>query len=401
MSHNPLNYDRRVFLSKAASGIATLGMFDVSSKFLSYDRTEGKKIIHRQLGQTDIQVPVVSMGVNTTQPPVVKTAFGTGVRLFSTAHTYQNGLCEQAIGDAIQDLRVRDRVIVATKIPTGLRRDGTWEKDIKGSFLGRLSKSLERLQSDYLDILYLYNIRKVEEIGKPELLDMLTELKQRKQVRYVGFTAHANHGELLKACVEMGFYDVIALSFNYTMSEDLALAEALEKTAAKGIGLVAMKTQCGGTWGTDGYRKPKEQPKNQTAMLKWVLRHDFISTAIPAMESHEHVKEDFSVVYDLGFTPEERRFLDDENTKYNSGFCQQCGKCAGFCPHAVDIPILMRAHMYAFQYHNNDLASLAQKEMEAGNSISQCVLCGECKAVCFHAVPIAQNIEDLKKLNWT
>jgi predicted aldo/keto reductase-like oxidoreductase len=394
-------YNRRAFLSRSLSGMASLGFAGLTSKALSLKKPADKKIIHRQLGKTEIKIPVVSMGVYTTDPALIKAAFDAGVRYFSTAHYYQRGLCEKAIGDAIQDLGVRRDVIIATKIYSGMQRDGTWQENIKEPFLEQLSKSMDRLQTDYLDLLYLYNIRSTDEMGRPELLETLTELKQQKKVRYVGFTTHANHEEILEKALELDFYNTAAVAFNYTMSQNKALIQACEKAAQKGLGLVAMKTQCGSAWGVDGYRKPAEQLKNQTALLKWTLNHDFISTAIPAMEEFEHVEEDFSVAYDLDYTDEEKRFLEGENVRYTATFCQQCQKCVATCPKDVDIPTLMRTHMYAYQYLNLDLVNLAQKEIEASKGISACRSCEECKAVCLNSVPISKNISELKKLNWS
>ena len=399
MSHNRHRYNRRAFLFKSLSGVAFLGLVGMSPKVLSLKDLVGKKIIHRPLGKTGINVPIVSNG-GSLSLEIIKASYEIGMRHFVAAHLYEGGLNEKRFGNAIKDLGVRKHIILATMIPSGRNyRSGTWEKNIKELFLERFSLSMKRLQTDYLDILYLYNVRSAEDIGKPELLESLAELKQQKKTRFVGFSTHTNHLELLNKAIELNFYDAIIVAFNFTMSGNTELIKALENAAQKGIGVVAMKTQCGSAWGVDGYRKPAEQPKNQTAMLKWVLHHNFISTVIPSFNTFDHMNEDFSVAYDLGYTAEERRFLDDENIRYRMGFCQQCQKCVDTCPNGVDIPTLMRTHMYAYQYQNMDLVYLAQKEMDASKGLSHCRNCEECKAVCFNSVPISQNISALKKLN--
>jgi len=400
MSRKNHRYNRRAFLSRSLSGMASLGLVSLTPKTLSSKKPADKKIIHRHLGKTGIKVPVVSMGVYTRNPALIKAAFEAGVRYFSTAHYYGRGLCEKAIGDAVLELSVRKDVIIATKIHSGRNLDGTWPKNIKEQFLEQFSLSMERLQANYLDILYLYNIRSTDEIERPELMQTLTELKQQKKARFIGFTTHTNPVEILDKASELSFYDAAAVAFNYTMAENRSLIQAFEKAALKGMGLVAFKTQCGNAWGVDGYRKPAEQSKSHTAMLKWVLNHDFISTAIPAMEAFEHLRQDFSVAFDLYYNNEEKQFLEGENVRYKTSFCQQCQKCVETCPKGVDIPTLMRIHMYAYQYRNMDLVHLAQKELEESKGISQCRSCGECKAVCFNSVPIAKNLLALKKLNW-
>lgn len=397
MSHNRHRYNRRAFLSKSLSRVASLGLVGMSPKILSLKDSVGKKIIHRQLGKTGIKLPVVSMGVNATDAALVKAAFKTGVRHFSTVRRYQGGLCEKAIGDAVRDLDVRDQVVIATKIQTYTRSEYPYDL-----FLAQFLHSLERLQTDYVDMLYLYNINSVEQILNPQLQEALALLKKQKKVRFVGFSTHSGKKiELLNKAAEMGFYDVIVVSFNYTMVYDQPLIKAMENAHQKGIGLVAMKTQCGGAWGlADGYRTPKQQPKNQTAMLKWVLRHEFITTAIPCLTAFDHITEDFSVAFDLEYTPEEKRFFEDENVRYSLGFCQQCEKCVETCPAGVDIPTLMRMHMYAHQYHNTDLVLLALHDMDPKKGLSHCRNCNKCRATCFHSVPISKNIAALKKLHF-
>lgn len=380
--------------------MASLGLVGLMPRTSPLDKSTAGKIIHRHLGKTRIEVPVISMGVYTRDPALIKAAFEAGIRYFSTAHYYGRGLCEKAIGDAITDLSARSDVIIGTKIRSGKDLDGNWPKNIKERFLQQFSLSLERLRTDYLDILYLYNIRNADEIEKEELLETLTELKQQKKVRFVGFTTHTNHVEILDKASEMNFFDAAVVAFNYTMAENRSLIRSFERAASKGLGLVAMKTQCGSAWGVDGYRKPPEQLKNHTAMLKWVLNHDFITTAIPAIEAFEHLSEDFSVAFNLEYDDEEKKFLDGENVRHKMAFCQQCRGCVQACPKGVDIPTLMRIHMYAYQYRNMDLVHLAQKEMDEKKGISMCTNCEKCQAICSHSVPIAKNIAALKKINW-
>lgn len=403
--HNHLNhlnhlnlYNRRTFLSRSLSGLASLGLLGMSPT-LSQNNPGERKIIYRPLGSTGIRLPIVSHG-GSQNPAIIKASYDIGMRHFMAAHLYEGGLNEKRLGETLKENGFREDIILATMIPTGRNYQGTWAANIKEQFLQRFSTSMERLKTDYLDILYLYNIRSAEEITNPVLLAVLTELKQQKKVRYVGFSTHTHHQELLEKAIELGFYDAIIVSFNYTMSDNTGLLKALEKAAQKGIGLVAMKTQCGSSWGIDGYRKPLQQPKNQTAMLKWVLRHDFITTAIPSFQTFEHMEEDFSPSYDLEYTAEEKRFLDDENIRISMGFCQQCQKCLPTCPHGVDIPTLMRIHMYAFQYQDIDRVNLTQKECQETKSISLCQQCKNCKALCSNSVPIAQRISSLKELNW-
>lgn len=396
-------FNRRSFLSKSFTGLASLGLAGLSPRILSSSTpgneiTGNKRIITRQLGKTPLRFPIVSNG-GTRHPAIIRASYEAGMRYFVSAHRYEGGLNEKRLGDTVHNLGIRKNIHMCTLIPTGRSYQGKWAENVKEQFLQKFEISMKRLRTDYLDVLFLYNVRTPGELEKPGLLEALTQLKKQGRIGYTGFTTHTNHVELLNKAVELDFYDAATVSFNYTMADNTETIKAMEKAAAKGLGLIAMKTQCGSIWGVDGYRKPKDQPKNQTAMLKWVLRHDFITTAIPSFQTFEHMEEDFSVAHGIQYTKEEKRFLDDENVRHQIAFCRQCGKCVPTCPKGVDIPALMRIHMYAYGYGDMDMVHLAKEENQGNRHLFKCRACSQCKAVCAHSVPVAGNVSSLKLLN--
>jgi succinate dehydrogenase/fumarate reductase-like Fe-S protein len=76
-------------------------------------------------------------------------------------------------------------------------------------------------------------------------------------------------------------------------------------------------------------------------------------------------------------------------------FCQQCGQCQTDCPYGVEIPTLMRSHMYAVQYANLDMARSTLACLDTGKGLASCTSCGACKAVCRNDVNIGGNISRL------
>ena len=109
---------------------------------------------------------------------------------FDTAHIYAAGESEQLLGDFLAKRGIRDRVFVGTKIGFPDREDH-WRSRLSFSELeGDLNLSLERLQMDFVDLLWLHRddeSRPVEEI----LLD-LNRLAKKGGFRAIGasnFTA--------------------------------------------------------------------------------------------------------------------------------------------------------------------------------------------------------------------
>jgi predicted aldo/keto reductase-like oxidoreductase len=403
---------RRAFLSQGLAGLASFGLAGSSVKNLFGLRQEGSLsrpaggIITRPLGKTGERLPVVSMGVmNSNNPDLVRAAYERGVRHFDTAATYMRGRNEEMVGKVIKELGARDEVLIATKIPP-LPSDSLSDTKVgeaKAYCLDSLDRSLKRLQTDYVDMLYLHDVQDVSYLQNAGIRSALETARSQKKARWIGFSTHLNMAALLEEAVRGGCCDAVLTAYNYSMSENAALLRAMEKAAGAGIILVAMKTQCKQPWYLDefqpGARKFYEGQIKHTALLKWVLRHECVATAVPGFQNFQELDEDFSVVRDLGYSPEEKKFLEDHNVKLAMrAVCQQCSSCLSTCPERVDVPRLVRAHMYAASYPNIAQARATLEEIPRARGLERCMACGECKARCVNTVNLAARIAELKAL---
>jgi predicted aldo/keto reductase-like oxidoreductase len=220
--------------------------------------------------------------------------------------------------------------------------------------------------------------------------EALRKMKKLKKARYVGVSHHAGQAEVLDTAVKEGVYDTATVSFNFTMAQDTALLNAIKNAAKAGLGVIAMKSQATGRGQAAGV--------NQTAALKWVLRNPEITTAIPGYTNFDHMKADFSVASGLDYTDVEKKFLSEKNLQASVQFCQQCEICRPACPKGVDIPTLMRTHMYAAKYGNFVHARATLDEIAANVGLKNCADCADCNAKCANYVGIADNIRDLKAM---
>jgi predicted aldo/keto reductase-like oxidoreductase len=218
----------------------------------------------------------------------------------------------------------------------------------------------------------------------------MSEAMRQGRARFIGFSAHGGQAEILNDAARSQFYDVVLAAFNFTHAGDTAILGAIRNASAKGIGIIAMKTQA------SGRRFTGSGTVSQTAALKWVLNHPEVTTAVPGYTNFEHMKEDFSVAYSLDYREEEKRFLGDKNIRAEVQYCRQCGKCLKTCPNGVDIPTLMRCHMYAASYGNFYQARAALDEIEESRHLRRCGSCSRCSARCSESIDIAMNIEDLR-----
>jgi predicted aldo/keto reductase-like oxidoreductase len=176
----------------------------------------------------------------------------------------------------------------------------------------------------------------------------------------------------------------------------------MKKAAAAGIGLVAMKTQCRQAWSKESGAAGPEYHEGavwHAALLKWALRLEYVATAIPGYTTFQQLETDWPVAFNLDYTPEETKFLASPGVQLAlGGVCRQCGGCVGSCPQGVDVPALVRAHMYAADYGNFMEMRRALDEIPEGHGLQACDGCSQCTASCVRGVQIARRLGELQAI---
>ncbi len=397
---------RRGFISTTLTGAVSMGVLGCGSsekgaeekEKLSGEKKKGR-VITRKLGSTGMEMPIVGMGVmNSDNPEVVRAAYQNGIRHFDTAAVYQGGNNERMVGNVIKELGVRNEVTVGTKIyHSRMRKEDHTAAEVRKSILSQMDESLERLQMDHVDIVYLHAVQSEEEITNEAIHDAMEELKKSGRTRSIGVSTHRSMQQVLNAVASSGLYDVVLTVYNFTLGDYAQLIEAIDKAHAAGVGIIAMKTQAG------SHRHSKIEISDQfksstvaTAALKWVLRNEKITAAIPGFTTFEHMEEDFSVATSLEYTRQEKKLLNECDVKYTMGFCRQCDLCLDTCRRQVDIPELMRVHMYSTRYSNFHRARVTLDTISPERGLINCSECESCSAFCPHQVNIAGAIDELK-----
>jgi len=116
---------------------------------------------------------------------IMERALATGINFFDTADIYSNGESERLLGQSLRNLGVRrSDVVVATK---AFGRTGPAANDAgasRGHIMDAVEQSLERLQTDHIDLYQIHGNDSVT--GIEETLRALDDLVSRGLVRYVG-----------------------------------------------------------------------------------------------------------------------------------------------------------------------------------------------------------------------
>jgi len=132
------------------------------------------------------------------------------------------------------------------------------------------------------------------------------------------------------------------------------------------------------------------------ACLKWVLANESVTSCIPGYQSFDHLNQYISVASNLPPDKDEAKFLSDNSITLGMGFCRQCRKCLASCPGDVEIPDLMRIHMYTKQYADFQLARQTLDDIPSDKNLSVCSSCDTSVAGCVNSVDIPAKIAELK-----
>jgi predicted aldo/keto reductase-like oxidoreductase len=386
------SFNRRVFLKTGITGAA--GIVALSPSLVSaVSSGRQQDILYRTLGNTGMKVPVISFGVmRADNPNLCKAAYEKGIKLFDTANGYQNGNNETMLGNLFKDYP-RKSFFLATKVkPIGTDKDGKpTDKTTVEDFLTKFNTSLTRLKLDYVDILYVHDIRHPEMLEYKPIIKAVEKLKKEGKVKFIGFSTHINEPIVIDAAASLKTFDVILTSYNFKQTYINELNSAVKKANAAGIGIVAMKTMAGGGF----LDKEKTKPINSTAALKWVLSNPDIHTTIPGMTDFDQLDLNVKLLSDLTITEQEKKDLVIASSEKGL-YCTGCTKCLASCPKNLPVPDLMRAYMYAYGYSNPSMAYALLGELGTGDN--PCKECSSCKVNCTKNFNIKDKIADISRL---
>jgi aryl-alcohol dehydrogenase-like predicted oxidoreductase len=233
---------RRDFL-RAASAAAVL-----SPSLLRGESDKlGRLMPMRTLGATGEKVTAFGLGGHHVgvakdekiAEALIERAIERGVRFFDNAASYQNGLAETFFGKFLSP-KYREHVFITTKT-TKSTADGARKE---------LDDSLRRLKTDYLDLWQIHSLKSVEDVDqriKNGVVDLFLEMREKKKVRYIGFTGHTSqeaHCHFIDWCASKGYrMDTCLMPVNLVDPHyDSFLVHVEPKLREHKIALLAMKT---------------------------------------------------------------------------------------------------------------------------------------------------------------
>ena len=432
--------NRRHFIAKASTGIIGAGAGTSLLKNLGAagnDRpgkdADFKIKEYRTLGRTGFRVSDIGCGpINLSNDHVLKAILDAGVNYIDTADYYRSGNNEKMIGRVLRDFD-RETIFVNTKISVA-------GNDAVEDVVSKVRKSLERLDTDYLDGVMLWNVSSVAEVGNSAFHQAIKQLKSEGRVKYCGVSSHGANwngetkdsmSQVIGAAVEDGRFDMVLFVYNY-LQKDVG-EDILRACAQKNIGTTLMKTDPFGgnvlrvleavknhdpdsipeylakTYSKiiDNQAKAGsfmeenriyDEGAKREAAIGFVLNHPAVHSVLISFRTFHDI-QNYVGLSGKRLSAGNNSFIKSVREYYSHLYCRHaCGLCESKCPHAVPVNTIMRYNHY-FMAQGLEKSSMEKYDNLPGNKADLCQSCeGYCERECPYGVSI-QALLSIAHLN--
>lgn len=310
------------------------------------------KVAKRKLGKTGLEVPMLSLGgmfdIITNQIVLIK-AIEWGVTYWDTAHVYNGGKSESGIGSFLKKKpEMREKLFLVSKASRARSIDQIEE---------RIALSLERLNTNYIDLYYGVHGLKDPEQLTDDLRTWSLDAKKRGIIKHFGFSTHSNTADCMLAAAKTDYIDAIMTSYNFRHLNDSKMQDAISACHEKGIAVIAMKTQAGGAKPeTDEEKKLTDHFLKRgftlgQAKLKAVWADERISAICSQMPSIRQLVENVAAALDkTKLTKDDLHIFGEYAAATCGGYC---AGCESICSTAVaDMPYTRDVMRYMMYHHH-------------------------------------------------
>jgi predicted aldo/keto reductase-like oxidoreductase len=284
------NISRRDFIRISSASTAALALNPGIVSAFDTEQYDPKNLPTRILGKTNIKIPLIAIGTGSRfcsvkneeeALKILTYALDNGLYYWDTAHIYSNGsiISEERLGKILKTRR--KEIFLSTKITT---RDPEEAKR-------HIEKSLDRLQTDYVDILKVHMIEDLDDLKsvtrKGGLYDVLKEMKRQGVARFVGFSGHSSDKAMAKAASDYDFDTMLVALNHYSDDGDNFEEKSVSAAAENNMGIMVMKVI-----------RPRETVKNLDPMdlIRYSLSLSKAHGAVIGIDSIDVLKKNIAML---------------------------------------------------------------------------------------------------------
>jgi uncharacterized protein len=368
MARPDIGIDRRSIFRGSLYSAAVAGAANVPTGALQAQPSpEAGKILNQQpgmryrpVGDTGIQLSVISLGGLVMMEPVHHYAIDRGVNLVHIAADYLGGRAIVALGNVLKTRR-KDVYLA-----------------VKDNF-SDIDETLKTLNTDYIDFI-MFNRHKAGEAGDPRIREQFERWKQQGKVRYAGLTVHGEVKETIGAGLASGMFTMVNPALNQPNLE--AMQEELRVAHQKRVAVMAMKTMRG-LKGLD----------LETAYLKKALLNPAVTTVVKGIGSFE-MFDAYVKAANEALTAREDRTLYRYAQANRANNCMFCDECRTACPEGVEISTVLRCKDYYHDQLGDRLTAVSTYRALPSAKLggAQCDRCHACERACPNGIHIVDRL---------
>ncbi len=233
-----------------------------------------------------------TFGYDRQAQAMIEAALAAGINYFETARAYSGS--EAYLGRGLKGHR--DKIFLTSK------SHGRTFKEA----MAHLTITLKNLDTDYLDLWQVHDIRTLEEVealGAPGgALEAFHHARERGWVRFIGITGH-HDPEVLRQALTQYEFDTVLLPVNPAEPQLASFLPLAQEAMDKGMGVIAMKTLCRGQ-----LPQMSEEPDTMVKELLAYALSQSVTLAVVGADSAKQVEQLAAAVRDfVPMTPEEQQ----------------------------------------------------------------------------------------------
>ncbi len=204
------------------------------------------------------------------------------------------GRAETVIGDLSSELKINEKLWVATKVWTSGRESG----------IAQMNDSLRKMHRDKIELMQVHNLQDAK-----THLTTLRDWKKSGKIKYLGVTHyHAGAYDALEQAIKSGEMDFVQL--NYSIAEREAEQRMLKLAADVGTAVIVNRPYANGSIFSAVKGKPLPIWSNEIDcaswgqfFLKYIIGHPAVTCVIPATRNPKHLIDNMGA--GLGRLPDE------------------------------------------------------------------------------------------------
>jgi aryl-alcohol dehydrogenase-like predicted oxidoreductase len=206
----------------------------------------------------------------------IQEALDAGINHFDTAAGY--GDSELRLGPWMP--RIRDQIYLATK---------TGDRDSEAAWAS-INRSLERLQTDHVDLIQLHAIGDLEELdlamAKGGAIEAAVRARDEGLATAIGITGHGHDApDTHREALRRFDFQAVLTPWSYVLSQRAPYADSYRALAedcrSRDVALRLIKTVARRNWTTEDHRyttwyEPLDQPAQVRAAVSWALAQPIV-----------------------------------------------------------------------------------------------------------------------------